>query len=96
MDGIKKSYYDFFSGCEKVDFGNISYLKINNYKAIINRLGIDKTYFNKDDEMYIRFSKTYSYYPSIFILNENYFKILIITDEKIEEPWTIKHNSIRI
>lgn len=93
MDGIKKSYYDFFSGCEKVDFGNIPYLKINNYKYIIQRLGIDKTYFNKDDEMYIIFSKSYSYYPAIFILNENYFKILIITNKKIEEPVKINHNS---
>lgn len=88
MNGIKKSYYDFFIGCEKIN----NYLKINNIDYLIEILKIDKKYFKQDDELYINFSRNYSFYPGIFILNKYSFSLLITTTENITENFNIHNN----
>lgn len=77
--GIKKSYYEHFLGCENIGNG---WHKVINLKSFVSR-------FNKggeipvdsDDQLYVLFSKTYSYIPVILVLNNHHIKIIYPTDK---------------
>jgi hypothetical protein len=80
---IKKSYYDRFYGAEKI---NKSWHKVVDKKAFSERLRLDlNTFSDDDDDVYVTFSKSYSFIPVILILNTYEFKVLFPTDRTYKE-----------
>lgn len=81
-NGVKKSYYDYFLGCEKY---NNNWLKIKNKGTFLNRFNQSSDLLKYDDESYVMFSKSYSYLPIILSLSNTDIKIRFLTDNKTEE-----------
>lgn len=95
MRGIKKSYYEYMEGMTKC---TERLHKINDIKNLNDVLHIpkeDKTNIGDKDEVYVKFSKSYSFPPILFILNEFYPRMLVLTkSDKIElEPAEFKIDS---
>lgn len=80
-NGNKKSYYDSFIGCEKV---NNIWHKVKDKNKFIERLRLDEKTFGEEDEVYVTFSKSYSFIPVILILNNYNFHLFFPTDGKYE------------
>lgn len=79
VNNNNKSYYDSFAGCEKV---NKAWHKVVNKDRFLNRMKMSKYKFNQEDELYVKFSKSYSFLPVILILNTYGFRIVFPTDKK--------------
>lgn len=87
-NGVKKSYYDEFTGCEKV---NEKWHKVKNKTKFINRLRLKENSIDEKDEAYVTFSKSYSFLPVILILNNYNFHIFFPTDKKYENKFFNEH-----
>lgn len=85
-NGIKKSYYDKFRGCEKF---NEKWLKVVNKKAFCERMSLKENNFREEDEVYVFFSKSYSFIPVIFIFNEYSFNTFFPTRKNKEGDYFI-------
>lgn len=79
--GIKKSYYDEFRGCERF---NEKWLKVVNKEAFCERMSLKEDNFREEDEVYVFFSKSYSFIPVIFIFNEYSFNTFFPTRKNNE------------
>jgi len=71
LAGINKSYWDEFRGCEKVE-GTKTWHKLVNRDRAYDWLKIPKDYFDKDAELYVTLSQTYSSYPVMIVLDDTY------------------------
>lgn len=80
--GIKKSYYDSFVGCEKVDK---YWHKVINKNKFLKRLQIGDSKFYDEDEVYVKFSGTYSFIPVILVLNHVNFNVIFPTNRIYKE-----------
>jgi hypothetical protein len=69
----KKSYYESFKGCEEF---NKNWLKVIDKKGFCERLSISENTFSDKEDVYVSFSKSYSYIPGILTLNEWSCKLL--------------------
>lgn len=69
LNNNKKSYYDWFGGCEKYKDSETWHKVVNNQFAA-ERLQLDKTAFD-DREVYLTLSKSYSYFPVALMLNNS-------------------------
>jgi len=85
-NGIKKSYYESFRGCEKF---NEKWLKVTNKENFCERMRLKKDNFREGDEVYVFFSKSYSFIPVIFILNEYSFNVFFPTTKNNEGDYFI-------
>jgi hypothetical protein len=85
-NGNKKSYYESFRGCEKF---NEKWLKVINKEKFCERMKIKEDNFNDDDEVYVFFSKSYSFIPVIFILNEYSFNTFFPTTKNNEGDYFV-------
>lgn len=80
-NGNKKSYYDSFIGCKKV---NNVWHKVEDKNKFTERLRLSENTFDEEDEVYVTFSKSYSFIPVILILNNYNFHLFFPTDKKYE------------
>lgn len=80
--GIKKSYYDSFIGCKKVDK---HWHKVIDKNVFLERLKMNKDKFSDGDEVYVKFSETYSFIPVILILNYVNFNVIFPTNKFYKE-----------
>jgi hypothetical protein len=80
--GIKKSFYDRFVGCEQV---NKTWHKVVDKDKFLERLDINKDKFNDEDELYVKFSSSYSFIPAILILNTYNFNVIFPTNKFYKE-----------
>ena len=78
-NGIKKSYYENFTGCELVD-GYKIWQKVRDPQLVLAKLFLEeedknnniKPFFQGSPfQIWIKFSTTYSFYPVMIILNDN-------------------------
>lgn len=68
LGGVNKSYYDKFYGCDKIE-GTKTWHEITNQEKAFGRLKIPEGYFQKDSKIYMTLSQSYSYHPSMIVLN---------------------------
>lgn len=80
-NGNKKSYYDSFIGCKKV---NNVWHKVEDKNKFTERLRLSENTLGEEDEVYVTFSKSYSFIPVILILNNYNFHFFFPTDKKYE------------
>jgi hypothetical protein len=71
IGGVKKSYWDNFRGCEKVE-GTKTWHKVVDREKAYDWLKIPKDYFDNNDELYVTLSETYSSYPVMIVLDDTY------------------------
>lgn len=90
LGGSKKSYYDDFLGCQKVD-GVKSWLKITNRDKAFSWLKIkDTSYFRDESELYLLLSESYSNIPIILSLDNTQPKVVY----PINTQGEVKYSSI--
>ena len=76
--GIKKSYYDSFVGCEKV---NERWHKVVNRGLFFKRMNLLNDVVDEKSEVYVTFSESYSFLPMILVLNTYNFHIIFPTNK---------------
>lgn len=81
-NGNKKSYYDSFIGCQKV---NKTWHKVADKKRFLERLRLNEDTLDEDSEVYVTFSKSYSFIPVILVLNNYNFHFFFPTDKNYED-----------
>lgn len=74
---IKKSYYEDFYCCELISDKKNYWHKVIDNKDFLDRLDIKKV--SLDSTIYVMFSKTYSQYPILFVLEDNFYYIFRCT-----------------
>ena len=70
LGGEKKSYWENFRGCEKVEDTKTWHKVVN--KSAFNWLKIPEGYFDDKTELYFTLSETYSSYPVMIVLDDSY------------------------
>ena len=96
-NGIKKSYYDEFKGCEKVIYSNEwlkvkdpnKWIKGRSFDRIKNKATID---ISENSEVYVKFSRKYDFSPLLMVLNPNNFFVISLDDSGFTEPVEIGLN----
>ncbi len=85
LRGSKKSYYDEFIGCEKVERTK-TWHKMVRFEDAFDRLQMDKNYVeqNDDTEIYMTLSESYSHHPVLLILDKTCPRCIYPTKTKKE------------
>jgi hypothetical protein len=89
LRGSKKSYYDEFRGCEKID-GTKNWHKMVRFEDAFDRLEMPKDYVENDGitEVYVCLSESYSLFPVLLIFDNYVPRVIYPLKDKREVKYS--------